>query len=439
MRIDLPHNYDPRTYQLPLWNAVCHEGCKRAVAVWHRRAGKDLLCTNLAAVKAVQRVGLYWHILPTYEQGRKAIWNGATKDGRRFLDAFPDALVKRKRDDMMMLELTNGSIYQVVGAEDPDRLVGTNPVGLIFSEYSLQNPAAWDYLRPILLENGGWAVFIYTPRGHNHGYKLYQNAKRSDNWFHQLLTIDDTGVMTDADLEEERENGMTEELIRQEYYASFEAPMSGAYYAEQMNRAVEQGRITHVPWEERLPVTTMWDLGINDATAIWFAQILGKEVRLIDYEEASDRSLQDWIKLVKDKPYVYDRHLGPHDIEVREYTSGKSRLHRAQELGVSFDVVPKHSVADGIQEVRRLLGHCWFDETKCEQGIDALKAYRREYDEKLQNYRDRPVHDWASHAADAIRTGAMGLPEPRKGKMHLPDRAIGDYDPFMYSRELSLR
>lgn len=215
--------------------------------------------------------------------------------------------------------------------------------------------------------------------------------------------------------------------------------MSGAYYAEQMNMAVAQGRITHVPWEERLPVTTMWDLGINDATAIWFAQILGKEVRLIDYEEASDRSLQDWIKLVKDKPYVYDRHLGPHDIEVREYTSGKSRLHRAQELGVSFDVVPKHSVADGIQEVRRLLGHCWFDETKCEQGIDALKAYRREYDEKLQNYRDRPVHDWASHAADAIRTGAMGLPEPRKGKMHLPDRAIGDYDPFMYSRELSLR
>ena len=160
--------------------------------------------------------------------------------------------------------------------------------------------------------------------------------------------------------------------------------------------------------KKRLPVDTWWDLGIGDSNAIWFTQSIGKEIRVIDYESGSGKSLEQWIKLCKEKPYIYGQHIGPHDIEIREYTTGKSRWRTALDLGFRFEIVPKGSVEDGINEVRRELKHCYFDEEKCEKGIEALRQYRKEWDSKLQMYRDKPVHDWASHGADSFRTGIMG-------------------------------
>ena len=227
MEIQVPDNWRPRDYQLDLWKYL-ENGGKRAVAVWHRRAGKDLLSVNWCVTAALKRKGLYWHLLPTYNQGRKIVWDGMTRDGRSFLEHFPKELWSNVNNTDMRLELKNGSIYQVVGTDNVDRLVGSNPVGVVFSEYSLQDPRAWDLVRPILAENGGWAVFIYTARGRNHGYDMFNMASRNERWFCQRLSIDDTSVLTQEAIEEEREAGMPEELIQQEFYCSFDAPLVGS-------------------------------------------------------------------------------------------------------------------------------------------------------------------------------------------------------------------
>ena len=224
MQVTLPHKWRPREYQFDAWEAM-ETGTKRAALVWHRRAGKDLFAINFAATKAFERVGLYWHILPTYNQGRKVVWEGRTRDGRAFLDHFPGSgnigenqPIVRKRDDQMSLWFRNGSVYQVVGAEEPDRLVGSNPIGIIFSEWSVMPPRVWEYLRPILAENGGWVIFIYTPRGRNHGYRTFKMAQETKGWFSQKLTVEDTEAVTQEAIEDERAAGMPEELVQQEFY-----------------------------------------------------------------------------------------------------------------------------------------------------------------------------------------------------------------------------
>lgn len=433
MKIDLPHGWEPRDYQSDFWRAM-FSGTKRALLCWHRRAGKDLTAFNWSVIDMVKNHpgGQWWHVWPTYEQGRKGWWEGADNKGRRFLDYIPPELVRRKRDDMMMVELANDSIYRVVGAEDPDRLVGANPVGLIMTEYSLQNPAAWDYLRPILAANEGTAIFPFTPRGRNHAHKLLMDVRKNPDWFTSVLGIEDTNALPMSVVEEERAAGMTEELIRQEYYVSFNAPLSGAYYSREMDRAREEKRITRVPYDQHLGVETWWDIGIGDATAIWFVQRLGSEYRFIDYEEDSGRSLHDWIKVVTEKPYFYHGHIGPHDLAAREMSTGKSRARFAEELGLRFHIAPKHLVDEGIDAVRRMLPQCWFDEDKCWRGIEALLSYRKKWDDARQVYSDNPLHDWSSHAADAIRTGAVAS-SPKKTKT-LPRKYSTRYDPYEASR-----
>ncbi len=418
--INVPLNWAPRPYQMNLWNAL-EGGCKRAVAVWHRRAGKDLCSINWTVTQAFQRPGLYWHILPTYRQGRKIVWEGMTGAGRSFVSHWPDELVTRKRDDEMSLWIDTGrgtALWQVIGADDVDRLVGTNPVGCVFSEYSLQDPRVWNLIRPILAENGGWALFIYTPRGRNHGFRLAEMARENDTWFYEALSVDDTGVLTDEQIQEERDAGMPEELIQQEFYVSFDAPLVGSYYGDLMSEAAKKDRFTRVPWEPKLPVVTAWDLGIGDYTAIWFCQMLRSEVRLIDYYQASGMGLDHFSKLVHEKPYTYQEHLAPHDIEVRELGTGKSRKEIARDLGIRFRVVPKLSLEDGINAARMLLPRCWFDEKACETGIQALREYRKEWSAELEQFRDKPRHDWTSHAADAFRYLAVGL-RPPMGKREI--------------------
>ena len=428
--IVVPVDWRPRAYQLPLWSFF-EKGGKRAVAIWHRRAGKDATALNLTVTAAFTRPGLYWHLLPTYNQGRKIVWDGISKDGRKFMDAWPKEAIRGINNTDMKLELENNSIWQVVGTDNVDRLVGSNPVGCVFSEYSLQDPLAWDYIRPILAENGGWALFIYTPRGRNHGYELFEMAKRNPRWFAQQLTVDDTHAISLDAIEEERDAGMPEEMVQQEFYCSFDAALVGAYYGHQMEKALKEERITKVPYEPRLEVNTAWDLGMGDSTAVWFYQVSGFEIRIIDYYEASGEGMAHYAKVLAGKEYLYGKHYAPHDIEVRDFSVGKSRRDVAAALGIKFIVVPKLSVADGIEAVRNILNKCWFDADRCNRGIEALRQYKKSWNEKTRSYSSTPDHDWTSHAADAFRYLAVSMKEKRNRGFQL-QRRTESYDPFMY-------
>lgn len=412
------------------------------MAVWHRRAGKDLFGINLCVTSMIERRGLYWHLLPTYNQGRKIVWDGFTKEGRSFLDYFPPELIANKNSTEMRITLKTGSIYQVVGTDDPDRLVGTNPVGCIFSEYSLQDPKAWNIIRPILAENEGWALFIYTARGRNHGYTMREMAKRNPKWFHSELVAGDSGtkrpdgtpVLSDEVIQDERDAGMPEELIQQEFYCSFEAPVVGAYYGKQMMAADKAGRITTVPWEPTVPVHTMWDLGIDDEMVIWFFQAVGLERRFFDYYSNSGEGLAHYARILKEDErgeYIYGTHFAPHDIEVRELGTGKSRKEIAKSMGIKFKTVKRHEVADGIEATRNFLAAAWFDDKKCADGVEALRQYRKGWDDTKKTFSSTPLHDWSSHAADALRIGVWGFKKSNRGKKPPQLSTIDqNYDPL---------
>ena len=431
--VRLPHEWNPRPYQMAVWKAL-EGGIKRALCVWHRRAGKDDVALHWAACSTMTRVGTYWHMLPQANQARKAIWDAVNpKTGRRRIDdAFPMEIRETTRENDMLIRFKNGSTWQVVGSDNFNALVGSPPVGIVFSEYSIADPASWDYLSPILRENGGWAVFIYTPRGKNHGYTLYERNKRNPDWFAELLTVTDTGVLTPEDIEAERRDGKSEDMIAQEYFCSFEAANPGAYYGKQMQQAWKDKRITRVPIEPGIDCETFWDLGIDDSMSIWIMQAVGRELRFVQYLEGTGEGLFYYTNLLKDwrdKHQVrFSWHHMPHDIEVRELGTGRSRKDMALEMGLKpIKVAPRLEVEDGINAVRRILARCWFDEERCERGISALTEYGKDYDDKLKVYRSKPRHDWASHGADAFRTFAVSF----------RDGVVGGSKPIVHRREWS--
>lgn len=401
-KIRIPFNYTPRSYQLPLLKAI-DSGIKRAVWVTHRRSGKDKTCINLIIKKMLERVGVYYYIFPTYSQANKVIWNGIDGQGMRFLDHFPPELIDGKPNDTeMRIKLRNGSLFQMIGSDNVDSIVGTNPVGVVFSEYALQDPTAWGFIRPILAENGGWAVFVGTVRGENHFYDIYEMARNDPkNWFCRMDKASETMVIPQDILDQERQEIVrlygTDALYMQEYECNFSVPISGAYYADNIGKAYRDGRIGHVPHEERLSVDTWWDLGINDKMAIWFTQSVGQEIRAIDYYEGSGQGLPHYIQKIKEKGYIFGRHTAPHDIEVRELTNGRSRRDTARDLGIDFHVCPKLLVIDGIEAVRGIFPRMWFDKEKCKEGLNALKNYRKTFDEKRKTYSNTPYHDWSSN------------------------------------------
>jgi hypothetical protein len=445
----IPYRWKPRQYQMRAWRYFQgEEEGKRGVAVWHRRAGKDLFAINLIQTKIVERVGTYWHMLPTYKQGRNIVWNGHTRDGRAFLDHFHPDLVDSRNNTEMRVKFFNGSNYSVVGTDDINSLVGTNPIGVVFSEYSLHDPAAWDYIRPILAENGGWALFIYTARGRNHGYTLLQMAESNDRWFSEVLVAGDAGtrrddgtpVISNEVIEEERKAGMPEPMIQQEFFNSFDAPFVGAYYGEQMRAAEVSGRIRMdgIPYDPRMEVNTAWDLGINDVTSIWFYQISPFDIRVLAYYEASGEGLSHFAKVLKGQvedyeyfgEYLYGVHNAPWDIVVRELGTGKSRLETARELGIKFKPCKKHQVLDGIEIVRSTLPRAVFDGQRCARGIEALRQYRKDWDDRGRCFRNRPLHDWTSNAADAFRIKCMSLKDKisRFSHGHVPQQtAVDEY------------
>ena len=417
--VTIPHNFEPRDYQVPLLAAM-DSGYTRGVVVWHRRAGKEKTClAGVMVKKMLERVGTYFYVFPTFVQGRKVLWDGADKDGFRFLDHVPKELIDSINHTEMKVRLKNGSLLQVVGSDNFNSLMGTNPIGIVFSEYSLQDPICWGYFRPILMENGGWAIFNFTPRGENHAYLLYELAKADPaNWFVSLLTVDDTKIVPKDVLERERQEIIrldgNDAIFQQENHCSFTAPISGSYYAAQITKAYRDGRVGRVPHETRLAVDTWWDLGINDRMAIWFTQAVGQELRVIDYMEGSGQGLPHYIAALKEKPYVFGKHTAPHDIEVRELSSGKTRRDTAAALGIRFEVAPKLPPVEGIDAARALFDKCWFDNEKCRDGLNALKSYRKQYDAKRKTFLNQPYHDWSSNGADAFRYLAVSIDFKRR-------------------------
>jgi hypothetical protein len=429
LEIRLPFEWAPRVYQEPFWKSM-EGGKKRAVLVWHRRTGKDLSAINWGATEAFKRVGLYWHMFPTYSQGRKVIWEGLDNDGRPFLHAFPEVTWKRKLDQEMLLELQNRSKFQVVGTDHIDRLMGANPVGIIVSEYALQNPAAWELLSPILAGNGGWAIFPYTPRGRNHGWDLLEYARsHPQTWFSEVLTVDDTNIVPEDILSEERER-MPKEIFEQEYHCSFNASLVGAYYKEQLGWMMDQEppRISdNVNWMPDKPVITGWDLGFADSTAVWFAQVLGNELRMIDYYQASGEPIDHYIRALKDKEYNYGTHYLPWDVKHATLQTGRTTLEQMHSLGLRTALAgAKLPLADQIATVRLMLRQSWIHKTKCKLGIQALREYVKKPVEGERGpggeiqYQDTPLHNWASHGASALATLMCGFQPERTGEFRQP-------------------
>jgi hypothetical protein len=364
-------------------------------------------------MKAFQKVGLYFYILPSYVQAKRIIWDGITIGGKKFLDYVPKEIIKSKNETEMKLTLTNGSMIQLIGSDNYDGLRGTNPIGCIFSEFAYQHPMAWEVIKPILTVNKGWALFNTTSNGKNHAYDLWMMALNESEWFTQKLTVDDTGVLTKEDIDKERREGMSEEMIQQEYFSSFDIGILGAYYSKQLQEAREQNRICNVPIEKNVPVQVFCDLGKNDGTTLLFMQIIGKEIRIIDYYEAQNEEIAHYIRVMKDKKFTIERLNLPHDATHKRMESGKTIEEQFKDGGFRTRIIPKSDLLNGIQEARKVFPRCWFDKERCKGLILALEDYHKEYDQEKKVFKDHPLHSWSEAGASSFRYMALGFKEPK--------------------------
>lgn len=446
--VQIPYNFTPRDYQeedlfrplfphhYPDLRLLSMPPKKRILAIWHRRAGKDKSLINAITLAAWETVGNYLYLLPEQTQAKKIIWRGIDGSGFRFLDHIPDGIVKNKFASELLIELSNGSTIQIGGSDNYDSWMGTNPRGIVFSEYSLQDPMAWQYFRPILVENGGWAIFNYTTRGKNHGYDLYKTALNNpDTWHVSVKSIKDTRrpdghpVVTHEQYLQEIAEGMPEAIARQEFYCDWDAALMGSYYGDLLATAQAEDRIGHFPYDPKKKVYTGWDIGL-DATAVWFAQYYGSGLQLIDYFEESNTRFTDCVKAINEKPYDYGAHFGPHDLKHRN-PEMVTRIDTAADLGVEFVVTPRLSLSEGIEAARALIPRCSFNYSTTERGLDALKSYERVYDERLQRFREQPIHNWASHGADGFRTLALNWQDDMGGEDWLNKELTPDLRGFI--------
>lgn len=412
MRIKLPHQFVPRFYQEASNRAYFIDNKRFSVEVLHRRAGKSKNAINFLLMAAMHRVGNYFHTFPELKQARRAIWTNIDKEGKRYLDHIPRRLMKKEENNTdMRIDLINGSIIQLAGADNYDALMGGNPAGIIFDEYSIQNPFAWHYLSPIVTENGGWAKFIYTPRGMNHGYDLYQRNLNNPEWFVQKLDItqtynvDGSPIITQKMIDDRRRSGMPEELIQQEFYCSFDVALANAFYTDEIDKLTKSGRLRNFSYIRGAPVHTAWDIGRRDPTSIWLFQVVGDEIYLIAYYENTKKGMPHYINWVKDFLNTHKLRNGvnfaPHDIKVHEWSNGRSRIDEAATLGFVFKAVPRLEIIDGINCVRAIFPQLIIHEEGCRMGLNSLKQYVRKED-------GTPQHDFASHPADALRTLGVG-------------------------------
>jgi hypothetical protein len=376
--------------------------------VTHRRAGKTVTCIHdlqRQALRCPRVRPRFAYLSPFLRQSKAVAWDylRAAMSSARVAGATA-------HESELRVDYPGGAQVRLYGADNPDAMRGVYFDGIVLDEYADMDPRVWsEIIRPALADRRGWAVFIGTPRGRNAFFELWRRSQTEEGWFSMMLKASQSGLIPDSELELARRD-LTEEQYAQEFECSFDAAVVGAYYGKLMARAEAERRIAGVPSDPAAPVWTAWDLGIRDATAIWFAQVIGCEIRIIDYYEASGVDLGHYVREINARPYAYAGHIVPHDAQAKELGTGKSRLEVMESLGLRpITLAPLHRVEDGINAVRMFLPKCWFDAGKCARGIDALKLYRAEYDGKLQALRPHPVHDWTSHAADSFRYLALTL------------------------------
>ena len=420
--------YKPRPLQLEVHRAM--ESKRFGVLVCHRRFGKTVLSVNelikgaLTCPKERPRFG---YIAPTYTQGKAVGFDYF----QHYSQPIPGRVVNQSE---LRIDYPNGGQVRIYGADNPDSMRGLYFDGVVMEEYGLHPAKTFsEVIGPCLVDRGGWALFVGTPNGKNQFYEIAQHAKsmmasKDPEWFFAQYRASQTGLLDAAYLSSAR-SVMTDDEYRQEFECSFEAAIKGAIYAKELQALRDAGRVTSVPYDRSLPVDTDWDLGIGDSMAIWFSQSLRSgEVHLIDYYEASGEGFPHYAAMLSGKGYAYGKHWAPHDIVVRELGTGKSRLDVAREFGLRFEVTPRvkadsgTEVEEGIHAARMLLPKCWFDVEKCKVGLEALMHYRRDYNQRLGEFKATPVHDWSSHGADAFRGLAVRyrIPELEIQRRKLP-------------------
>lgn len=376
-----------------------------ACTVAHRRFGKtvreinELVKQAITCDKPEPRLA---YIAPYYSQAKAIAWDYLKRYSRPILAKPPS-------ESELTVHLINGSRVRLFGADNPDALRGLYLDGVVLDEYGDMRPTIWgEIIRPLLTDRQGWASFIGTPKGKNHFHAMAEHAKDSPDWFYQEMRASETGIIPAAELEDARKQ-MTAEQYAQEFECAFDVPALGAIYAKEMALAHSEQRITSVPLDRAALVHTAWDLGVGDDTCIWFFQTVGREIRLIDYYSANGHPITHYLGVLSKRGYDYGKHFVPHDAEARERWSAGTMTQVAEAQGYRMEVLPREDVEQGINAARMVLNRCWFDQGKCQPGIDSLMNYRREYVEKLGQFKPTPLHDWASHGADAFRYLAMAL------------------------------
>ncbi|MCC6984745.1 MAG: hypothetical protein IT535_15895 [Bauldia sp.] len=395
-------DYRPRKVFLPY-----HRRRERwAVIVAHRRCGKTVACINDMIRRAAtleKPNGRFSYVAPFMTQAKETAWD--------YLKRYALPITAAKNEAELWVELVNGARIRIQGADNPDRLRGSYLDGVVLDEFADMRPSVWgEVIRPMLADREGWATFIGTPKGRNEFYEIWERGRGDPAWLTLQLKASETRLLSLAELASAR-SAMTPEQYEQEFECSFEAAILGAYYGKELANAEREGRIKVVPVDPLLPVHTAWDLGIGDSTAIWMFQVTAGEVRLVDFYENHGEPLAHYVEVLKDRAYRYGDDFLPHDAKVRSMDTGRTRVETLRALGRRPRLVPDHTLMDGINAARLLIGRAWFDRHNCRDGLEALRQYRTDYDERLKTFRDAPRHDWASHAADAFRYVATAYRE----------------------------
>jgi phage terminase large subunit len=430
-----------RNYQAPLHKYMVDGGMenKRAICVAHRRWGKDEIALDVTFQALIERPATYWTCLPEFAQARKAIWSAVNPHTglRRISEAFPEELREVTNEGEMFIRFKNGATWQVIGSDRYNSLVGASVAGITFSEWALANPSAWGYISPMLRENNGWAMFVTTPRGKNHAYEMYNYGMRTEGWFAEISNVVDTGAFAEAQLNEIKAEYVAlygadfgAAQFEQEYMCSFEAAILGSFYGTELSVARSEGRICEVEYDPDLPVMTVWDIGYSDDTVILFVQIIANEVRIIDTYSANGHNLEHYAGVISDKPYEYSRHWLPHDAQAKTLAAAGRSVYEqlTKDHGLKSVNILRNTNTEmqGILAARHLFPRLWIDEDQ-EDFLNALGQFRREWDDEQKCFRDRPVHDWTNHFADALRYLAWVWKEPVKPKAPIlnPTLTIG--------------
>jgi len=395
--------YKPREQQLAIHELMDEK--RFGVVVAHRRMGKTVSAINHLIKDALlnqKEAPRYAYIAPTYGQAKRVAWD--------YLVKYAEPLGGTSNISELRVDFW-GRRIQLYGSDNPESLRGQYFDGVILDEIGDQNPKIWtDIIRPALADRKGWCLFIGTPKGHNHFKELRDRAEKEDGWGLLEFKASETGVVDDTELKAAK-NEMGEDKYRQEFECSFDAAVEGSYYGQILNELEDKKHMQEIPREEISRTFTAWDLGMGDSTSIWVAQLVGTEVRLLDYYENHGVGLDHYVKWIKDNDYSKAEHILPHDVRVRELGTGKSRLEMLEDSGLEVKIAPRMGLDDGIQAVRRLLPRCWFNVPKVQNGLNCLRNYRRDYDEKRKIFYERPLHDWSSHGSDSFRYLALGLDE----------------------------